>query len=198
MEKKNIQNGSAGCALPFCIAEGDNGMHGYSYLEKNALQEILAQPTAKKQVGIIHLEMVRESRSLYGMARLSSPKEAAELAAPMFKRMDREMMVVLSMDSRLEPVALEVAAVGGLNCCSVDVANLFKHAILNNSASIICFHNHPSGDCEPSREDMAMTKRLVECGKLLGIPLVDHIIIGQEGAYLSFAEQGWLKGDGAA
>lgn len=173
-------------------------MHGYSYLEKDALQEILMQPAAKKHVGIIHLEMVRESRSLYGMARLSSPKEAAEFAAPMFERTDREMIVVLSMDSQMEPVALELAAVGGLKHCGVDMANLFKHAILSNSAGIICFHNHPSGDCEPSREDMAMTRRLEECGKLLGIPLVDHIIIGQEGTYLSFAEQGWMKGDGAA
>ena len=166
-------------------------MHGYSYLEKDALQEILAQPTAKKQVGIIHLEMVRESRSLYGMARLSSPKEAAELAAPMFKRMDREMMVVLSMDSRLEPVALEVAAVGGLNCCSVDVANLFKHAILNNSASIICFHNHLSGYPEPSRDDRLLTRRLTEAGQVLGIPLLDHIVIGEED-YYSFRENGEL------
>lgn len=167
-------------------------------MQEEQIQEMMERPILKKKIGIVHLEMVRESRSLYGMARLSSPKEAAEIVDPLLKRADREIIAVLSLDSRLEPVALEVAAVGGLNCCSVDVANLFKHAILNNSASIICFHNHPSGDCEPSREDMAMTKRLVECGKLLGIPVVDHIIIGQEGAYLSFAEQGWMKGDGAA
>ena len=167
-------------------------------MQEEQIQEMMERPILKKKIGIVHLEMVRESRSLYGMARLSSPKEAAEIVDPLLKRADREIIAVLSLDSRLEPVALEVAAVGGLNCCSVDVANLFKHAILNNSASIICFHNHPSGDCEPSREDMALTKRLVECGKLLGIPVVDHIIIGQEGAYLSFAEQGWMKGDGAA
>ncbi len=168
------------------------------YMQEEQIQEMMERPVQKKKIGIVHLEMVRESRSLYGMARLSGPKEAAEIVAPLLKRADREIMAVLSLDGRLEPVALEIAAVGGLNCCRVEVANLFKHAILNNSASIICFHNHPSGDCEPSREDMAMTRRLEECGKLLGIPLVDHIIIGQEGAYLSFAEQGWMNGGGAA
>ena len=126
------------------------------YMQEEQIQEMMERPVQKKKIGIVHLEMVRESRSLYGMARLSGPKEAAEIVAPLLKRADREIMAVLSLDGRLEPVALEIAAVGGLNCCRVEVANLFKHAILNNSASIICFHNHPSGDCEPSREDMAL------------------------------------------
>lgn len=173
-------------------------MGEYSYLQKEAFRKILENPVSKKHIGIIHLEMVRESRSLYGLERLSSPKEAAEVVEPLIRRADREILLVLSLDSQLEPVALEIAAVGGVNFCSVDVRNLFKHAILNNSASIICYHNHPSGDCEPSREDMALTRRLEKCGKLLGIPLTDHIIIGGEGRYVSFAEQGWLTSNGVA
>jgi len=68
----------------------------------------------------------------------------------------------------------------------------FKPAILSNAASIICGHNHPSGDCQPSREDRALTQRLVEAGKLLGISVLDHVIIGGEGRYFSFADEGLL------
>jgi hypothetical protein len=67
-----------------------------------------------------------------------------------------------------------------------------KPAILSNAASLICGHNHPSGDCQPSREDRALTTRLVEAGKLLGIAVLDHIIIGGEGRYFSFADEGLL------
>ena len=67
-----------------------------------------------------------------------------------------------------------------------------KVAILANTASIICGHNHPSGDCQPSREDRALTTRLVEGGKLLGISILDHIIIGGEGQYFSFGDEGLL------
>jgi len=68
-----------------------------------------------------------------------------------------------------------------------------KSAILSNAASIICGHNHPSTDCQPSREDRAITTRLVEAGKLLGISVLDHVIIGGDGRYFSFADEGLLQ-----
>jgi DNA repair protein RadC len=67
-----------------------------------------------------------------------------------------------------------------------------KAAILANAAAIVCGHNHPSGDTVPSQEDRAMTQRLVNAGTLLGINVVDHIIIGREGRYFSFADEGLL------
>ena len=70
----------------------------------------------------------------------------------------------------------------------------FKAAILANAAAIICGHNHPSGDCQPSKEDRAITARLVEGGKLLGISVLDHVIVG-DGKYFSFADEGLLQGD---
>ena len=68
-----------------------------------------------------------------------------------------------------------------------------KGAVLSNATSIICGHNHPSTDCQPSREDCAITARLVEAGKLLGISVLDHVIIGGEGRYVSFADEGLLQ-----
>ena len=140
------------------------------------------------QVSIVRLQMVKESRHLYGMGAVSEPGEAARMVRPLFKGADRELLVVLSMDQRNKPVAAEVVAVGGLNQCVVDIRNLFKHAILANAAGIFLFHSHPSGEAVPSREDRAVTERASQAGEILGIPLVDHIILG-DGQYFSFREE---------
>jgi DNA repair protein RadC len=79
-----------------------------------------------------------------------------------------------------------------LNSSIVHPREIFKVAILSNSATIIIFHNHPSGHVEPSEEDITITKRLKECGKLMGIELLDHIIIGSEDRYCSLKEKGIL------
>lgn len=140
------------------------------------------------QVSIVRLQMVKESRHLYGMGAVSEPGEAARMVRPLFEGADRELLVVLSMDQSNKPVAAEVVAVGGLNQCVVDIRNLFKHAILANAAGIFLFHSHPSGEAVPSREDRAVTERASQAGEILGIPLVDHIILG-DGQYFSFREE---------
>lgn len=103
-----------------------------------------------------HLQMVKEEKSLYGLGPLSGPWQAAELVRPLFYGSDREMVAVLSLDARNRPAAAETVAVGGLDSVAVDVRNLFKHALLNNAKGIMIFHNHPSGDAEPSGEDRAL------------------------------------------
>lgn len=153
---------------------------------------MMKRPIPRKKIGIIRLQMVKES-SLYGMKRFTQPWEAVELVKPLFDMADREMAVVMSLSTKLEPLALEIAAVGGINVCNVDVRDIFKHSLLNNAAYIVCFHNHPSGDPEPSRADRLMTRRLEDGGGLLGIPLIDHIIIGDSG-YYSFREKGLIDG----
>jgi DNA repair proteins len=140
------------------------------------------------QVSIVRLQMVKESRHLYGMGAVSEPGEAARMVRPLFEGADRELLVVLSMDQRNKPVAAEVVAVGGLSECVVDIRNLFKHAILANAAGIFLFHSPPSGEAVPSREDRAVTERASQAGEILGIPLVDHIILG-DGQYFSFREE---------
>ncbi len=154
------------------------------------MEGMMKRPIPKKKIGIIRLRMVKES-SLYGMKRFSQPWEAVELVRPLFDMADREMVVVMSLSTKLEPLALEVAAVGGINACSVDVRDIFKHSLLNNVAYVVCFHNHPSGDPEPSQEDKLLTKRIEDSGRLLGIPLIDHIIVGESGFY-SFRQNGLI------
>lgn len=117
------------------------------------------------------------------MDSFKSPTEAASTVRPLFEKADREMMVVISLDAKNTPIAVEIVAVGGIDNCVVDVRNIFKHAVISNASNIICFHNHPSGIPEPSEDDKAITRRIKEAGILLGIPLIDHIIIGDDTYY---------------
>lgn len=147
------------------------------------------------RVSTVHLQMVKEEKSLYGLRPLSGPWQAAELVRPLFYGSDREMVVVLSLDTRNRPAAAETVAVGGLDSVAVDVRNLFKHALLNNAKGIMIFHNHPSGDAEPSGEDRALTSRVRQAGEILGISLVDHIILG-DGCCYSLREESRLEDTG--
>lgn len=156
---------------------------------KEQVENMMKRPIPKKKVGIVRLEMVKDGRCVYGTKRFREAAEAAEMIRPLVKTADREMFLVLALNSQLEPQALEIAAVGGLAQCGVDVRDIFKMAVLNNCAYIICFHNHPSGNCDPSYEDRLITRRLKQAGDLMGISLIDHIILGEDSFY-SFWENG--------
>ncbi len=88
-------------------------------------------------------------------------------------------------------IGINTVSIGSLTGSVVHPREVFKPAILANAASIICGHNHPSGDLEPSNEDRAITKRLVASGRLLGIDVLDHLIIGDE-LHFSFADNGLM------
>ena len=152
-------------------------------------EELMREAVPGRKAGIVHLRMVREERSLYGMGRLQSPGHSVEIVRPLLEASDREMLVVLSLTVKMEPLALEIVAVGGIRGCCMEVGNIFKHSLLNNAAGVMCFHNHPSGDPGPSGHDYRFTRQVKKAGRLLGIELVDHIIIGREGFY-SFKEHG--------
>ena len=124
-------------------------------------------------------------------AQVRSPADVAAVMIDYFEIRDREEVVIALLDTANTMIGLHVASIGGLAASIVEPKQVFKVAILNNAASIICLHNHPSGDPTPSREDIAITRQLVEAGKVMGIPLHDHIIIAERG-YTSLAERGLL------
>jgi len=144
-----------------------------------------------KRVNIVTIRMVREATMLYNIRRVSSPSDAVELGKKFIQDSDREQLLLCCLDTKNQPVALNVVSIGSLNSSIVHPREVFKAAILSYAASVILFHNHPSGDTSPSSEDISITTRLKECGKLLGIELIDHIIIG-DGRYCSFKEKGIL------
>src|SRR5437870_9711185 len=102
-----------------------------------------------------------------------------------------EVFCLLCHSTQLGPIAYHVVARDSLDSLLVHPREVFKAAILANAAAIIVMHNHPSGDPTPSREDREITARLKLCGEELGIPLVDHVVIGAD-SYRSFAESGLL------
>lgn len=105
--------------------------------------------------------------------------------------MDREHFVVVSLDTKNQPVSLNICHIGSINATLVSPREVMKSAILSSAASIMVFHNHPSGDTSQSQEDISVTSRLKETGRLMGIEVLDHLIIGG-GRYLSLKEKGYI------
>ena len=107
--------------------------------------------------------------------------EAYRLLANELRDADRETLIVLCLDACLRPINYNIVAIGSFRQLQMPIANVFKVAILSNAAFIILAHNHPSGDPEPSDEDIENTRRVKEIGEILGIPLLEHIVIGNDG-----------------
>ena len=103
---------------------------------------------------------------------------------------DREMFVVLHLDVRNRVVAHEITSIGSQTASLVHPREVFKSAILKGACSIILSHNHPSGDPSPSKDDIDLTHRLVEAGRLMGIDVLDHIIVAPPARNLSMKESG--------
>lgn len=121
----------------------------------------------------------------------NSPQAVAAYLMPQMSHLDREHFRVLLLNSKNQLIGEEDSAKGSLNQTIVHPRELYKTAIKAGAAAIIVAHNHPSGSVEPSAEDIKVTKRLAEAGKIIGIELLDHLIIG-DSAYLSFKEKSLL------
>ena len=123
--------------------------------------------------------------------RALTPKEAARLMRKVLPDNVREHFVALMIDASGQLVGYYVVATGTASSCPVTARELFQAAVVSGACSLLVGHNHPSGNHVPSAEDRAVTRRLKEAGALLGIPVVDHVVIGGEG-YCSSLERGEL------
>ncbi|MED1876727.1 JAB domain-containing protein [Brevibacillus borstelensis] len=146
--------------------------------------------TPAKRVNIVRIQMVKEACLLYPARRVRMARNVVELFLEFLQETDRETFFLMCLNCKNDPTALHTVSVGSLNASIVHPREVFKTAILSNSASVIVAHNHPSGYPTPSREDIQVTKTLQQAGELLGIPVLDHIIVGSEGAYYSLKEKG--------
>nr|WGD77296.1 DNA repair protein RadC [Bacillus subtilis] len=144
-----------------------------------------------KRVNIVSLKLIKESSLLYKERSVKSPEDGYQLMKLFLAGKDREHFIVASLDTKNQPVSINVCHIGSLNASIVHPREVMKSAILSNLASIIVGHNHPSGMPEPSKEDIEVTKRLVEAGKIIGIDVIDHIIVGDE-TYTSLKEKGYI------
>ncbi len=120
---------------------------------------------------------------------IRSPRDVANLLMNEMRYLKKEYFRTIQLNVKNQVLAVEDISVGSLNSSIVHPREVFKGPIRRSSAAIILIHNHPSGDPSPSREDIEVTRRLYEAGKLLGIDVLDHIIIG-DGIYTSLKEKG--------
>ena len=120
---------------------------------------------------------------------LKCPQDVAGLLMEEMRYLKKEHMKLVLLNVKCNLISVEEISVGSLNASIVHPREVFNPAIRKSSASIIMVHNHPSGDPSPSSEDISITARIAEAGKLIGIELVDHIIIG-DGKYISMKEKG--------
>ena len=140
----------------------------------------------------IRVQLVREgTRQEYGK-RISSSQDVVELVAPDLNKYDREVFLSLLLNTKNMPIGVDEVSIGCLNSSIIHPRELFKSAVLASASSLILIHNHPSGDPEPSREDLELTKRLVKAGDLMGIKILDHVIIAGDG-YLSLLDRGLMN-----
>lgn len=121
--------------------------------------------------------------------KISQPKDAADLVMENMRYLKQEYLKVIMLNTKNVVISVKDISMGSLNSSVVHPREVFNEAVKKSCASIIISHNHPSGDPTPSSEDINLTHRLSECGKLLGIDLIDHIIIG-DGIYISLKEKG--------
>ncbi len=123
--------------------------------------------------------------------KIGSPDDAAKIIQDEIGHEDREVFLVLCLNTKNQINAMHRSHVGSINASIVHPRESFKAAILNNSSSIIIAHNHPSYDPTPSREDVDVTRRMVESGKILGIEVLDHIIVSPS-SYTSLKNEGHI------
>ena len=143
-------------------------------------------------ISVYRVSLIKERTLPYAhAAHVLSPKEVYELITEYLQGTDREHFIAIFLDSRSAVIGMHTVSVGTLTESLVHLREVFKGAILANAASIIVAHNHPSGEPLPSEADLGVTTKLTESGRLLGIPLEDHVVIGPEG-FTSFRQAGLL------
>jgi len=138
---------------------------------------------------IYKVMLVRESSIPIVRNSIQSPEDAAKIVFDYLRGTDREHFVGIYLNASNVLITIHTVSIGILNSSLVHPREVFKMACIVNAAAIIVAHNHPSGNIEPSAEDLSITRQLVEAGKILGIPLHDHIIVTEENGYMSFAER---------
>lgn len=122
---------------------------------------------------------------------IRSSQDAVQILRPFLQFMDREIFQVILLNTKNIVLKVETISVGGLNVSTAHPREVFKSAIKHSAGGIILAHNHPSGISSPSEEDKKLTHRLCEAGKILGIPVLDHLIICDD-EYFSFKEKGLI------
>ncbi len=161
------------------LGEG-GGLHGLVRIRYEMLTRLHGIGAARAAQVAAAIELGRRTltRASHERVQLGSPRAVAEYLLPLYGAQPVEQFGVLLLDTRHRVLRTRVLSVGTLDASVVHPREVFREATAANAAAIVLFHNHPSGDPEPSPDDERLTERMVAAGVLMGIEVIDHVILG--------------------
>lgn len=173
------------------IESGEDGLSGLAHSSIESLMKRKGVGEAKAVTIAAALELGKRVAAGESQKRviIHSSDDVAKYMMPRLRYCDREHFYVVLLNTKNHVITAPLISVGTLSESLVHPRELFKEAVNHSASSVILVHNHPSGDPSPSREDILLTKRIAEGGKLLDIQVLDHVIIG-DNTYISLREQG--------
>ena len=142
------------------------------------------------EVPVFSVRLVRD-RS-HETALVTTPRDAARLCTELLDGYDREVFLAIALSTASRVIGAHVCHVGTVDASVASPREVFRFCLLCNARSLLVAHNHPSGNLEPSRADVAVSKQLKAAGEVLGIPLIDSLVVGFDGRYTSLVERGLL------
>ncbi|WP_106497016.1 RadC family protein [Lentibacillus sp. Marseille-P4043] len=169
---------------------------GLSLLKDATIEELTAIKGIGTAKGVLLLSAIEIGNRLNQYKPsdryvIRSPEDGADYIMEEMRGLNQEHFVVLFLNTKNQIIHRQTIFIGSLNASIVHPREVYREAVKRSAASIICAHNHPSGDPSPSQEDIHVTRRLVESGKMIGIELLDHIVIGDR-KFVSLKEKGYL------
>ena len=148
----------------------------------------MSQGRQLESISIVRIKLIKEKGAYYSAKSITNPGELASVARRFLDNTDREVFLTVNFSTANTINSIHIVSIGSLDRAIVHPREVFKAAILSNASSIALVHNHPSGRLIPSQEDIDITRKLVQCGEILSIKVIDHIIVSDD-QHLSFAEQ---------
>lgn len=170
------------------LSKTSKGIQDIATMSVEEIKEVKGIGDVKAAQIIAALELGRRVKSAkLKKVKITSPKDIIDYFINEMSHLKREHFNIVMLDNKNYIIQIHNVSIGSLDTAIVHPREVYKKAIKRSSSSIILVHNHPSGDTRPSKEDISITKRLHECGEILGIRVLDHIIIGN--GYFSFKEE---------
>ncbi|MFI3176923.1 MAG: DNA repair protein RadC [Eubacteriales bacterium] len=191
-----IRTGTSGCDATSLarkvleLGQGDNGLLGLYHITDAQLKSIkgIGEVKAIKIKAILELSKRIATSTARRQLQVTNPKLLADYFMERMRHLEQEVVYVVMLDSKNRIIAEHLLSSGTVNTSLLSTREVFKMALAYQAVSIILLHNHPSGDPAPSKQDIGITRTVAEIGLLLEIPLLDHVIIG-DNCYSSFKEQ---------
>jgi DNA repair protein RadC len=167
-------------AVAAALVRASGGLAAMSRATPRELAQVSGVGEARAATIVAAFELGRRAMEVSVRARVGSPEDVFRLCAPRLAGLQQEVFLVIGMDIRNGLLDLVEVARGSLSTVEVHPREVFRPLVRMAAAAGVVVHNHPSGDPTPSDEDLSLTERLREAGDILGVPLVDHIVIGAQ------------------